>query len=318
VSRFATCSFLGKQTYALPRPIGILWYVTEHLDVDSQMSHGDAVDPHQRNSRKAIVFLGSLLVILLFIISGLVVQLDRSNSRISILESRVEEKLNLATVKEASPATNTASSSSDVNLFEAPDNIESLIAIVGESIVDVTCGDGGGTGFALDIIPEGGDAKSVLVTNYHVVDECWEDGEIVTIRFGENLDRETNGEIIGADAENDLALIEVDVDIPALKESEVFAQRGWWTMAMGNPLDSELGVTLDRYVTFGYIGYVLDKYWNYTSATLNRGNSGGPLVNSMGELIGINTLASSGLDDGIWNVAIDSTVLCVNLLVCDE
>jgi S1-C subfamily serine protease len=47
---------------------------------------------------------------------------------------------------------------------------------------------------------------------------------------------------------------------------------------------------------------VLDDYWNYSSATLNRGNLGGPLVNSRGELIGINTLASSGLDEGVWNV----------------
>lgn len=292
--------------------------MTERLEPPSPENLDEVENQDHGNSRKTVVFLLSLLLILLIVISGLVVQFDRSNNQISILESRFEEKLNSEAGKEASPASGELSSNSDVNLFEAPDNVDSLISIVGESVVDVVCGDGGGTGFALDIIPEGDDAESVLVTNYHVVDKCWEDGMGITIRFGETLDRETRGEIVRADPENDLALIEVDVYVPVLKESEVFAKRGWWTMAIGNPLDSELGVTLDRYVSSGYIGYVLDEYWNYTSATLNRGNSGGPLVNSRGELIGINTLASSGIDEGIWNIAVDSAVLCVNLLVCDE
>ena len=39
---------------------------------------------------------------------------------------------------------------------------------------------------------------------------------------------------------------------------------------------------------------------------------------SQGELIGINTLASSGLDEGVWNIAVDSAVLCVSLIICDD
>ena len=140
----------------------------------------------------------------------------------------------------------------------------------------------------------------------------------VTVRYGDDMALKTVGVIVGADEANDLALIEISPDLPWLRESEVFAERGWWTMAMGNPADPDLKVTLDRYVSFGYIGYVLDEYWNYTSATLNRGNSGGPLVNSRGELIGINTLASSGLDEGVWNIAVDSAVLCVSLIICDD
>jgi serine protease DegS len=88
-------------------------------------------------------------------------------------------------------------------------------------------------------------------------------------------------------------------------------------MAVGNPVDSDLEATLNRYVSIGYIGYVYDGYYNYTGATLNRGNSGGPLVNSRGELIGINTYATSGIDDGVWNIAIDSAVLCENLYKCE-
>jgi S1-C subfamily serine protease len=158
----------------------------------------------------------------------------------------------------------------------------------------------------------------VLVTNYHVIEECWLSDASVTVLHGDDFEFETVGVIVGADEENDLALIEIEPFIPTLVESGVYAERGWWTMAIGNPADEGLEVTLDRYVTIGHIGYVYDQTWNYTSATLNRGNSGGPLVNSRGELIGINTLASSGLEEGVWNIAVDSAVLCERLLVCDE
>jgi hypothetical protein len=83
------------------------------------------------------------------------------------------------------------------------------------------------------------------------------------------------------------------------------------------PTTRHLDEVLDRYVSIGYIGSVLDGYFNYTSATLNRGNSGGPLVNSRGELIGINTFATSGLDNGVWNIAVDSDILCEKLYNCE-
>ena len=89
-------------------------------------------------------------------------------------------------------------------------------------------------------------------------------------------------------------------------------------MAIGNPGDNTVGETLFRYITIGHIGYVLDEYYNYTSATLNKGNSGGPLVNSRGELIGINSFASSGINEGVWNIAVDSAILCEKLLKCEE
>jgi S1-C subfamily serine protease len=70
-------------------------------------------------------------------------------------------------------------------------------------------------------------------------------------------------------------------------------------------------------VSIGYIGKVYDEYFNYTTAQINPGNSGGPLVNSRGELIGINTFGTRTQREGIWNIAVDSSILCESILKCD-
>ena len=208
----------------------------------------------------------------------------------------------------------------ETSLFEAPDDLDALIKKVGESVVDIYCesGDGsGGTGFAHDDEPVTSGYLTTLVTNHHVIESCWDAGTEVVVYIGDDFETEVMGIIAGVDEENDLALIEIKEKLPLILSAEDFAKPGWWSMAIGNPVDEEIEEVLDRYVSIGYIGFVLDGYYNYTSATLNRGNSGGPLVNSRGELIGINTFATSGLDNGVWNIAVDSDILCEKLYNCD-
>ena len=208
----------------------------------------------------------------------------------------------------------------ETSLFAAPDDLDALIKKVGESVVDIYCesGDGsGGTGFAHDDEPVTAGYLTTLVTNHHVIESCWDAGTEVVVYIGDDFETEVMGIIAGVDEENDLALIEIKENLPLIISAEDFAEPGWWSMAIGNPVDEEIEEVLDRYVSIGYIGFVLDGYYNYTSATLNRGNSGGPLVNSRGELIGINTFATSGLDNGVWNIAVDSDILCEKLYKCD-
>jgi len=208
----------------------------------------------------------------------------------------------------------------ETSLFAAPDDLDELIKKVGESVVDIYCesGDGsGGTGFAHDDEPVTAGYSTTLVTNHHVIESCWDAGTEVVVYIGDDFETEVMGIIAGVDEENDLALIEIKEKLPLILSAEDFAKPGWWSMAIGNPVDEEIEEVLDRYVSIGYIGFVLDGYYNYTSATLNRGNSGGPLVNSRGELIGINTFATSGLDNGVWNIAVDSDILCEKLYKCD-
>ena len=128
--------------------------------------------------------------------------------------------------------------------------------------------------------------------------------------MGIDFQKRVSGVITSVDSTNDLAIIEIDPFIQPLVEATEFAKPGWWSMAIGNPYDSVFDLTLGRFVSTGIIGAVYDDYFNYTTAIINRGNSGGPLVNSSGQLVGINTFASKSQADGIWNIAVDSDVLC--------
>lgn len=213
-----------------------------------------------------------------------------------------------------------ATSVEDLDLFEQPQNLPDFIATVEKSIVEIHC-NGTGTGFAFNLDIEDPEYGSVIVTNYHVIEDCVSDPSLIEIYTYEQFERPAEFWIRGLDEENDLALIEIKEALPPLVESEFFASQGWWTMAIGNPVDATFEGApeiLFNATTFGHISYVLDEYWNYTSATINGGNSGGPLLNSRGEVIGINTLAAASTEDGVWNIAVDTDVLCEVLLECDE
>lgn len=208
---------------------------------------------------------------------------------------------------------------SQQSLFSPPSNLAAVIDQVGESVVAIYCDrDGsGGTGFAMDIEPSLEGTSTVIVTNHHVIEACWNTNSVVEVSLGDNFAKTVTGVIFNTDEENDLALIEIDPYVKPIKEADTFARPGWWSMAVGNPYDETFEVQLDRFVSIGYIGAVYDEYFNYTSAQINQGNSGGPLVNSRGELIGINTYGVVGQRAGIWNIAVDFAILCENILDCD-
>jgi serine protease Do len=204
-----------------------------------------------------------------------------------------------------------------IDLFQPPKDLPSFIATVEESVVAIECeGDEDGywnygSGFVLDAKPETSGFKSVIVTNHHVIEDCIDSENELVVLTGADQSGTPRAVLLRWDEENDLAIIEIDEDITGLTGAETYGERGWWTMAMGSPLgpDSDQSVLYNS-TTFGYISYVLNDYWNYTSATVNGGNSGGPLVNSRGELIGINTQAGASTEGGVWNIAVDSAILC--------
>ena len=149
-----------------------------------------------------------------------------------------------------------------------------------------------GSGFIID--PSG-----IVVTNNHVISEA--DEITVILNDGTRL----KAELIGKDQKTDLALLRVKPDKPLKEvkfgESEKL-RLGEWVIAIGNPFSLGGSVTAgivsarNRDINSG-------PYDNYiqTDASINRGNSGGPLFNLDGEVVGINTaiISPSGGSIGI-------------------
>ncbi|MFL2851706.1 MAG: Do family serine endopeptidase [Candidatus Pelagibacter sp.] len=137
-----------------------------------------------------------------------------------------------------------------------------------------------GSGFIID-------EKGIVVTNNHVI----ADAEDIIVRV--NGDKEFKAKVIGADPLSDIAVLQLDTKekfIPVKFGDSDQARIGDWVIAIGNPFG--LGGT----VTSGIISarnrsIGLSRYEDYiqTDASINSGNSGGPLFDMNGDVIGINT-----------------------------
>jgi len=142
-------------------------------------------------------------------------------------------------------------------------------------------------------------ADGYIVTNNHVVDGATE----LTVSMGDK--RELKARVIGTDARTDIALIKVDArDLPhvTLGNSST-VEVGDIALAMGNPFGLGQTVTMGIISATGRGGLGIEDYEDFiqTDASINPGNSGGALVNTKGELIGINTaiLSRSGGNQGV-------------------
>ncbi len=148
-----------------------------------------------------------------------------------------------------------------------------------------------GSGF---VISEDG----FVVTNNHVI----EGADEITIEFFSGA--ELKAEVIGTDPNTDIALLKVEAEAPlpfvSFGDSNA-ARVGDWVIAMGNPLGQGFSVSAgivsarNRALSGTYDDYI------QTDAAINRGNSGGPLFNMDGEVIGVNTaiLSPNGGSIGI-------------------
>ena len=150
-------------------------------------------------------------------------------------------------------------------------------------------------------------ADGYIVTNNHVVDGADE----LTVTLNENS-KEYSARIIGADKTTDLALIKIDAkDLPAIVVANSDDVRiGEWVLAVGNPLG------LNNTVTAGIVSAKARSMGQgvssmiQTDAAINQGNSGGALVNTRGELIGINAMIYSQTGSNIgYGFAIPTAIM---------
>ena len=151
--------------------------------------------------------------------------------------------------------------------------------------------DSGGSGFVIS-------SDGLVVTNNHVIEGAT---SVRVVLDG----REFEAEIKGVDEATDLALLKIEVDDPlphlALGDSEG-VRVGEWVMAIGSPFRLDNTVTVGVVSAKGrqiYISRETSSFENFiqTDAAINFGNSGGPLVNLHGEVIGINTAINWGSEN---------------------
>lgn len=159
-----------------------------------------------------------------------------------------------------------------------------------------------GSGFIID-------ETGIILTNQHVVGNQGEDQTITIIVDAPGLEREYEAEIIGSDNTLDLAVLQIineeEQIFPTIPLGDSDSSRiGEWTIAIGNPYgqDFEHTVTVGVLSAKGREITIMNQdsrqaqvYKNLmqTDAAINRGNSGGPLLNVKGEVIGINTAVHS-------------------------
>jgi serine protease Do len=142
----------------------------------------------------------------------------------------------------------------------------------------------GGTGFIIS--PDG-----YILTNNHVVENATK----VEVHYGE--ENIVEAKIVGRDPATDIAVVKIDVkeQLPTVRLGDSDKIRvGDWALAIGNPLQFEnsltVGVISGKGRSLG-INETTNSFENFiqTDAAINFGNSGGPLLNIQGEVIGINT-----------------------------
>lgn len=133
----------------------------------------------------------------------------------------------------------------------------------------------------------------IILTNRHVIT----DADAIQVLLNDN--RTANAEIIGADPATDLAVLKIDLQdlYPAVMGDSNRVRVGDVVLAIGNPLGFGHSVTQGIISALGRYGFQGGAYYEdyiQTDATIHMGNSGGALINTKGELLGINSLIYTG------------------------
>jgi serine protease Do len=169
---------------------------------------------------------------------------------------------------------------------DIPEMFRRFFDVPGNPNYDEPDRQGAGSGFIFE--PDG-----YIITNHHVVDGA----DQIIVRLADR--REFEARLIGSDPTSDIALLKVEAsNLPTLKlGNSASLKAGEWVAAIGSPFNFEQTVTAGIVSAKGrntgaqqYVPFI------QTDVAINRGNSGGPLLNLDGEVVGINSwiLSSSG------------------------
>ncbi|MBO0857156.1 MAG: trypsin-like peptidase domain-containing protein [Chloracidobacterium sp.] len=266
---------------------------TEH---GSRQSMEELFDRYRRSSRRATLIAIAALCVALSSVAGL--WLLRSPNPAKAGDGEVNPQFSSAFIEIARAVEPTVVNVSTVTQPAQPLRPQNELNIPRNSIERFDFGPaepaqrGNGSGVIVD--PQG-----YILTNYHVISGA----DRIKVKFYDGS--EIPGKVIGSDSETDLAVVKV-TPVAGIKSARFGnsdnMRVGDWVLAIGSPFG------FDQTVTAGIISAkdrnskeVRDRagfqYFLQTDAAVNHGNSGGPLINLSGEVIGINTLIATSTGD---------------------
>jgi S1-C subfamily serine protease len=192
-----------------------------------------------------------------------------------------------------------------------PPDVPTLVAKVSKSMVTVHCSEDSalGSGFSVDVGDPPPGYTTAIVTNFHVIEACTQPGTVDP--YVSRGERPLNTALGSWDEENDIALLFVASALPTIPWATAVGAKpkaGDFVAAIGSPFG------LEGTATAGIISN-LHEIVIQTDAAVNPGNSGGPLIDRNGYVLGINTFGYSGAQNVNFAVRIDQ--LCQRVLDCD-
>jgi serine protease Do len=270
--------------------------MNDTLQHGSRQRVEELLERYRRSSRRATLIAVAALVLALTAVIG--VWLSRSPSPAKAGDGEVNSELSSAFIEIARAVEPSVVNVSTVTQPAQPLRPQNELNIPRNSIEQFELGSGepvrrgNGSGVIVD-------AQGYILTNYHVIGGA----DRIKVRFYDGA--EAPGKVIGSDRETDLAVVKVEPAAPmsAARFGDSEKMRvGDWVLAIGSPFGFDQTVTAgiisakdrDSKEVHKQVGF---QYFLQTDAAVNHGNSGGPLINLSGEVIGINSLIATSTGD---------------------
>lgn len=296
------------------------WSPEETETTNSQSVNQVSPYSNDQNNRPAKTRRGSALPIVSLIISSLAIVISVATSSLVYLKvSEQQTQLDAKSWNKVNAESN--------SLFHEPSGLPALIDEVHRATVTIYCGNSAGSGWGIELADDPNTSEDdnypyEIVTNFHVIDECLNGEEITITRnakdegYSAKLYAYDDSKYDGSNGWGDLAILMTDTETYSLPTADKAPLAGEWVMAAGNPASS-LVTSLDGHLTFGRISnFIPESNLVITDAALNHGNSGGPLVNSRGQVVGTNTWRDASADSENIAYSIGIPVICQKLVRC--
>ena len=274
-------------------------YSDAHISDEMEVKHSFNEEPTKEKKKKRKSGSGIAKYIALALICSLCGGVIGSGVTYFVTGKNVSDNSsgNTVTVDPVSFATDsTALSAAEIYQKVAP-----AVVMVSTKTIQTVNGwfqqeaEGMGSGFIIN-------TDGYILTNYHVIEGATE----VTVTLSDG--QEVTASVVNYDSDQDVAMIKIneDVEVPGVVElgDSDALQPGEEVLAIGNPLSKELSSTLTKGIVSALNRSIetetgVSTNLIQTDTAINSGNSGGPLINTKGEVIGINTLKASDGAEGI-------------------